>query len=63
MSAHFRSTTLEDLNVPRSVSTGRSQSSIPSTNTSQLYIKTSHLVIALKLAENLKPGFFTLCRQ
>lgn len=61
VSAHFRSTTLEDLNVPRSVSTERSQSLIPSTSTSQLHIKTSHLVIALKLAVYFKPGFFTLC--
>lgn len=50
MSAHLCSATLEDLNVPTSVCTGRSQSLLPSKTTSQLHITTSHLVIALTLA-------------
>lgn len=63
MSAHLGSAALEDLNVPTSVCTGTSQSLIPSTNTSQLHITTSYLVIALTLAVIFKPGFLTLGRQ
>lgn len=50
MSAHLCPAALEDLNVPTSVCTGTRQSSVLSTNTSQLHITTSYLVIALTLA-------------